>query len=379
VYVDEYPARKSDEDMLAEKAGEEPLTDRDDFVGVYFPQFDVRGTHRREAIHIFNDTPHFATVHLPTSVDMKATVAFNVITIQCCARTKFARTAMKRILKVHDSIRKFQRMYRRRNESQQKAAMLITALFHLIHAKVHVTQTRAETKGALCIQCAFRCYRARSKSFDRRCVTALSVLKYSSAIPFHGPAKALEFRLVNFWMSDSNKLAEMRVEMRKKECITEIWIMTSTLKCCPRYVSISCVTDKAAKSYVPLVERGEMKETRGPRWHKFEIGESVAKYYKLTFEDNFGDESHIGVRQIRFMRAMEKSPVILSQPVHHIMTEGPTIGLLKNITLHCPAKSWPRPTYQWYVLCSMFFLSFLFVMVSLSLSRSITACLHSLI
>ena len=88
--------------------------------------------------------------------------------------------------------------------------MLITAVFHLIHARSSKT-TRKE-HGSLCIQCAFRCYRARCKAFDKRCVTAVSVLKYSSAIPFHGPAKALEFRMMNFWMSNSAKLSEMRLK-----------------------------------------------------------------------------------------------------------------------------------------------------------------------
>ena len=81
VYVGAVPSTKSDEDMLAEK-DEEPLTNRDDFVGVYFPQFDSCGTHRAKAIVIFNDTPHFATMHIPSSIMKRETVNFNVVTIQ---------------------------------------------------------------------------------------------------------------------------------------------------------------------------------------------------------------------------------------------------------------------------------------------------------
>lgn len=48
------------------------------------------------------------------------------------------------------------------------------------------------------------------------------------------------------------------------------------------------------------------------------------------------------------MRAREKSPTILEQPAHHIMTNGPTVGRIHNLTLRCPAHAWPFPTYQWY-------------------------------
>ena len=161
--------------MLAEKRGEEPLTNRDDFVGVYFPQFDSCGTHRAKAIVIFNDTPHFATMHIPSSIMKRETVNFNVVTIQCAIRTKMAHKAKQKILSYHRAFTKLQRIFRRRSETQNKAAMLITAVFHLIHAKVKVETTRKELHGSLCIQCAFRCYRARCKAFDKRCVTAVSV------------------------------------------------------------------------------------------------------------------------------------------------------------------------------------------------------------
>jgi len=348
VYVDEYPARKSDEDMAAEKAGGACLTDREAFVGVYFPQFRVMGTHREEAMEFFTLTPHFGTLHIASSVKMRETVFYNIITIQCAVRQRQANAAKNKILKLHASFSKFQRIFRRRHELLNKKAVIITALFHVIHSKKVVQFRRREINSAWCIQRSFRCYYARCAAFDRRCITNISVLKYSSAMPFHGPAKALAFKAFNFWMSDSPELAEVRVEMSKLECVTEIWVQTSTNDCSPKYCSISCVTDKKAKQYKSLVENSLMSLTRGPRWHKFEIGDIVAKYYKLTFKENYGDGGHIAIRQIRFMRARERSPKILLEPLQHIMTAGPTIGRLKELTLSCPASAWPPPTYQWF-------------------------------
>ena len=131
-------------------------------------------------------------------------------------------------------------------------------MFHVIHAKFSTRHKRSEQKGALMMQMAFRCYRARCKHFDLRCVTQMSVLKFSSAMPFHGPAKALEFRMVNFWMTDVNNFAEMRVEMKNKEAICEVWIQSSTHSCCPKWVSISCVEEKKDKNYRDLIVRKEL-------------------------------------------------------------------------------------------------------------------------
>jgi hypothetical protein len=294
VYVEEYPAPASDEDLRAIKEGEEPMTNREDFVAVFLPQFSPISTHRAEAIEHFTSAPHRATIALTHSIDLRKTVDFNVITIQCAARQKIARNRKEEIIGLHKAFAKLQRRFRARNEVKNKAAMLVTALFHLIHAKFHTRIRRAEVNGSWTIQRAFRCYRARCKAFDRRCVTDLIVLKYSSAVPFHGPAKALEFRYLNFWMTDSPEIAEMRLEMKKQECITEVWIQTSTLSASPRFVSIHVVKDKASKEYLELIPKTELLKTRGAMWHKFEISELVAKYFKLTFTHNYGDDKHIG-------------------------------------------------------------------------------------
>jgi hypothetical protein len=59
------------------------------------------------------------------------------------------------------------------------------------------------------------------------------------------------------------------------------------------------------KSYTELIDRSELPLLKQYRWHKFKLAFTVSKYYKLVFQENYGDEHHIAVRQIRFLRSIE--------------------------------------------------------------------------
>lgn len=78
----------------------------------------------------------------------------------------------------------------------------------------------------------------------------------------------------------------------------------STYSTSPNYVSISAVL-KNEKTYTQLIDRTELPLLKQHRWHKFSLPFTVSKYYKLVFYENYGDELHIAVRQIRFLRSIE--------------------------------------------------------------------------
>lgn len=348
VYVDQYPADKSAEDAALERAGEKGLSNRDDFVSVFFPPFNPKTCHREDAVDLLQKATFSATIHVPTSIFFRQTVDFNVITIQCAVRMRQALKKKAFMIRLHASFSKLQRAFRRRNVRLQMAACRIQALFHLIHAKVVSTVARRERRGAQIIQSAYRCYVARGIAFDLRCVTEVSVLKFSSAVPFHGPAKVLDFKIRSFWMAESTEQSEIRVEMKRKECINQIWIMTSTHASSPKGVEISTVVDKSTKQFKVLVPKTNMLFLKGSRWHKFPIEETIAKYFKLTFHENYGDDAHIAVRQIRFVRTKEMSATIVNEPSHFILDKGPTVGKKQRITLRCEAIGWPHPSFQWF-------------------------------
>ena len=69
-------------------------------------------------------------------------------------------------------------------------------------------------------------------------------------------------------------------------------------------MTISCVL-KDSKSYSELVDRHELPLLKQHRWHKFTVPFTVAKYYKFLFQENYGDDNHMAVRQIRFLRSIE--------------------------------------------------------------------------
>lgn len=104
VYVDAYPPRKSEEELLPEMqrpdekvSGEggpttsEPLTNRDDFVGVFFPMFQPVAVRKAKAIELFHKFPHTAILHLPTVVSMRYSVHYNLLTIHCFVRQRKAK------------------------------------------------------------------------------------------------------------------------------------------------------------------------------------------------------------------------------------------------------------------------------------------------
>lgn len=213
--------------VVAQQQESNALTVKKDFVSVYLPPFEPTKVHRRAAIERCNKITHLAILHLPTAVRMRGSVDYNVSTIQCLQRQRLARREREKLIRVHKSIALFQRIFRRRYEVFFKASVKISTLFRMNRAKKRTAILRKEYNAALTLQCAYRCYVARSKHFDRRCVAELAVLKSSpEAVPLHGPEKALEHREDTFWIAESNERAEIRVEFAKVETITEIWIMT---------------------------------------------------------------------------------------------------------------------------------------------------------
>ncbi len=320
VYVDSYPPRKSEEELLQEmnnsnapsSSPTEPLTNREDFVSVYFPMFQPVAVRKAKAMEMFHRFPHTAILHLPTSIDMRASVNYNITTIQCFIRQRKAKQEYNNMMKVHKAIALFQRIFRRRYERFHKASILIVSLFRMILSKVRVRFLKREKDAAMTIQNSFRCYRARSLAFDLRSVSELSVLKSSpDSAEYHGPERVLEHRSDTFWMANTIEKAEIRIEFLRPENVIEVWIMTSTFSASPTHVTISVLTDKK-EGYNELFEKVELPLLKGDRWHKFKISTVlIAKYFMVTFYGNYGDSDHISVRQVRFLKSKESKFLVI--------------------------------------------------------------------
>jgi hypothetical protein len=306
VYVECYPPRKTEEEILQElqKGSQDALTIRDDFISVYLPTFDPVSLHRGKAIEQFNRFNHIAILHLPTSVEKRQSVDFLVTTVQCAQRQRVARGQFVKMLRVHKAIAKFQKIFRRRYELQHRAAVKIVAMFRMVKASKRTGRKRLERNSAVIIQCSYRCFRARSAMFDLRSVQNLSVLRSTESLPLHGAEKSLEHRMDTFWIALSPEKAEIRVEFAKSENIVEIWIQTSTFSASPSCVSLAIVKDKK-KGYEELIEKIELPMLVGDRWHKFPIPVQSTKYVMIEFWGNYGDDKYISIRQIRFIRSKE--------------------------------------------------------------------------
>jgi hypothetical protein len=141
--------------------------------------------------------------------------------------------------------------------------------------------------------------------FDFRSVAKLAVLRTSpTSVENHGAEKALEHRSDTFWIANSPEKAEIRVEFGQIENIVEVWLMTSTYSSSPNFVSIAAVLNKKS-GYTELIDRRELPLLKENRWHKFFIPITSTKYFMLIFMNNYGDDEHIAVRQIRFIKSKE--------------------------------------------------------------------------
>lgn len=231
LYLDSYPPKKTEDEVAAEMQGKDlsadSLTVRTDFASFFLPPFEPTKFHRKKAIELINKYTHFAIIHLPTSIEMRGSVDFNITTIQCLQRQRIARKEREKLIRVHKAIALFQRIFRRRYEIFTRSEVRIASVYRMFASRRKTRVLLRERRAATVIAMAWRCSRARFRAFDKRCVDTLSVLKsLPDSVPFHGPEKCLEHHEDTFWIAESNERAEIRIEFKKVETITEIWIMT---------------------------------------------------------------------------------------------------------------------------------------------------------
>ena len=303
VFILSHPPPMTLED---ETSAEEPLRDREAFVNVIFPSREPTYLKREEVLDMYGDVPREGFLHVESAVNMRASVHLVVVMIQCLARQYFARNARNFLIRIHEAISKFQKIFRRRNMVMHKAASRVQSLFYYIKANRCVSHMRLERQSVLKIQCAFRMWLARLAELDLRTVRKVRVLKSSPSAPLHPPSTVLDCMSYTMWVVESTEKAEIRVELPIKEAIDAVWIMLGTYEASPRYVSIGVVMDKTSREYVTLHKTVPLRLQKGHKWIKFPFKSKISKYFKITFEGNYGDEHHISVRQIRFVRAKER-------------------------------------------------------------------------
>lgn len=301
VFVNNYPPVLT----MEEEMNKVSLRTREDFVNVIVPSCIPKYLNREEILDMYGNVPREGYFHLD-SINKRESVNMMVTMVQCMVRQYLARKQKMYLLRISEAIAKFQRIFRRRNRKQHHAASLIQSMFHYARANVKVKHMKLEKASAILIQCAFRCWRAKMKELDIRTVRGVRVLKYTPSLPDHGPKSALDCKNYTMWIVDSPSVAEMRVELPLKEAIDAVWIMTSTYEASPKFVSIGVVLDKSKKEYVSLYSKIPLPKKRGLRWMKFFFKSKISKYFKVTFEGNYGDKSNISIREIRFVRAKER-------------------------------------------------------------------------
>jgi len=344
VFVDRHPPPELDK-----VDGEDLRENEEVFVAVFVPMVQGRLVHREQAIEAILKTPHNAVLHLTEAVSTIKSVDQMVVQIQCALRTFFALKAYKMRLKVKHAVIMLQRGFRRRFEKLHRASQIISACLRAKQAKKRTIRQRVEVTSARKMQSCVRIWIAKCRLFDRRCIRRVEVLRANSEVKLHEANKVLDFKSNSFWLADSTEVAECRFELKRRQAVEEIWVMTCTRQASPQTVTIEVVQDKRTMKYEMLYSEVKLEQLNGYQWRRFTFRATVVKFFKLTFRFNYGDEEHIGVRQIRFVKAKEKSATIVRQPDHFIFKDnGPVVGMSMRCVLKVDADGWPLCTYQWY-------------------------------
>lgn len=338
------------------------------FAKMFLSAFNPQSVRRYQAIDLINSRKKYdAIVNVDSAIPMLENINFTVCVIQCFWRQYLSRQQKYKMLAIRRGIIIFQRHYRKRFAKLYLSACIIQNFSRVIQAKRYVTFLLLEKRSAIVIQCAYRFHLAKIMEMNLYSVKNLLVLHTQVTSPLSSateseaigklpylinfePEKALEHQEHTFWIANSNEYAEMKVELQSKECIASVWIMTSTSSASPQKVSISAILNKKDKKYFTIIDKYPLSLVKGPRWHKivFSAEGVYSKYFQLIFFDSYGDEMHIAVRQIRFVRSKGISAKILNEPNHVILREGPTIGETKPVKLEVKAVGWPKPAFQWF-------------------------------
>jgi hypothetical protein len=344
VYIDCHPPNTI---MNSDKLDVRP----EEFVQVFLPKIDPVYLHREDIIRACGtgDIYALSSLHIATSIFLRPSVQAYAIIIQCFVRQKVARRKFKFMQMISDVIARFQHIFRRKYAKSHLAASRIISLFYMIKAKHILTTQKAENYSIKTIQSAVRIWIAQCKLLERRCLRGVKILKDDKFghVRFHGPEKMVDFKRNTFWMSNTWDQVEVRFEFPFLDSINEVQIMLGTHSATPRRISIAAVKNKSSKSYHTLVQDYEFVE-KGLLWHTFKFESIITKYFKLRFDENFGDENSLAVRQVRFVRSREQSVVISTQPHNLILSDGPLIGARQPKNLICEAVSWPLPKFQWF-------------------------------
>ena len=75
----------------------------------------------------------------------------------------------------------------------------------------------------------------------------------------------------------------------------------------------------------------------------------VRRYWRLRINKNWSSSEGVTLSGIRWLRAKEYTPKVVTQPRSVFIDPGPQLNeMTPRITLTCEGDAWPLPTYQWF-------------------------------
>ncbi|KAH8076212.1 hypothetical protein JL721_203 [Aureococcus anophagefferens] len=339
---------------------------------------------------------HEATIRLG-SVDAFKSVLDRLVMLQCKFRFLQARWLVERLLRQTIAARTIQAMVREWLVKRVAAKIRLQAAARMFLGKLALRNKRREVEAAKTLQRAYRMMHAKRELDVRRSIQGPNAILVSSEYDIEFNAdKTLDHNPKTFWCSRSGATKKQWIvyDLGAPICIGTIELQVREDTTAPRscvveacnaakghYTTIFAFDLPAPKSLVPMAQvlakqpmdfhnrklaaqrRKEAALVRHPAkitvrmdggrtWWRVTVPTEVYKvrrYWRLRINKNWSSSEGVTLSGIRWLRAKEYTPKVVTQPRSVFIDPGPQLNeMTPRITLTCEGDAWPLPTYQWF-------------------------------
>ncbi|KAH8044238.1 hypothetical protein JL722_14795 [Aureococcus anophagefferens] len=235
--------------------------------------------------------------------------------------------------------------------------------------KLALRNKRREVEAAKTLQRAYRMMHAKRELDVRRSIQGPNAILVSSEYDIEFNAdKTLDHNPKTFWCSRSGATKKQWIvyDLGAPICIGTIELQVREDTTAPRscvveacnaakghYTTIFAFDLPAPKSLVPMAQ---VLAKQPMDFHNRKLAAQrrkeaalVRRYWRLRINKNWSSSEGVTLSGIRWLRAKEYTPKVVTQPRSVFIDPGPQLNeMTPRITLTCEGDAWPLPTYQWF-------------------------------
>ncbi|KAH8096114.1 hypothetical protein JL720_3465 [Aureococcus anophagefferens] len=320
---------------------------------------------------------HEATIRLG-SVDAFKSVLDRLVMLQCKFRFLQARWLVERLLRQTIAARTIQAMVREWLVKRVAAKIRLQAAARMFLGKLALRNKRREVEAAKTLQRAYRMMHAKRELDVRRSIQGPNAILVSSEYDIDGATKK---QWIVYDLGAPICIGTIELQVREDTTAPRSCVVEACNAAKGHYTTIFAFDLPAPKSLVPMAQvlakqpmdfhnrklaaqrRKEAALVRHPAkitvrmdggrtWWRVTVPTEVYKvrrYWRLRINKNWSSSEGVTLSGIRWLRAKEYTPKVVTQPRSVFIDPGPQLNeMTPRITLTCEGDAWPLPTYQWF-------------------------------